>query len=91
MHRVGLLGIMLIVWAVLTGVWILLLIYRSVRVSEESEQLFLSQGKESLAKQQEETIHKEERVGAFLYAFGIASIGMLVSTLGVWIWRGLGA
>jgi hypothetical protein len=91
MHRVGLLGIMLIVWAVLTGVWILLLIYRSVRVSEESEQLFLGQGKESLAKQQEETIHKEERVGAFLYAFGIASIVMLVSTLGVWIWRGLGA
>jgi len=91
MHRVGLLGIMLIVWAVLTGVWILLLIYRSVRVSEESEQLFLSQGKESLAKQQEETIHKEERVGAFLYAFGIASIVMLVSTLGVWIWRGLWA
>jgi len=91
MHRVGLLGIMLIVWAVLTGGWILLLIYRSVRVSEESEQLFLGQGKESLAKQQEETIHKEERVGAFLYAFGIASIVMLVSTLGVWIWRGLGA
>jgi len=91
MHRVGLLGIMLIVWAELTGVWILLLIYRSVRVSEESEQLFLGQGKESLAKQQEETIHKEERVGAFLYAFGIASIVMLVSTLGVWIWRGLGA
>ena len=91
MHRVGLLGIMLIVWTVLTGVWILLLIYHSVRVSEESEQLFLGQGKESLAKQQEETIHKEERVGAFLYVFGIASIVMLVSTLGVWIWRGLGA
>ena len=91
MHRVGLLGIMLIVWAVLTGMWILLLIYRSVRMSDESEQLFLNEGEESLARQQDETIHKEKRFGAFLYVFGIASIVTLVSTLGVWIWRGLGA
>ena len=91
MYRVGLLGIMLIVWAVLTGGWIALLIYRSVGVTDESEQLFLSQGKELLAQEQQEAIHKEERLGAILYALGLASIVMLVSTLGVWIWRGLGA
>jgi len=82
---------MLIVWAVLTGVWIFLLIYRSVRMSDESEQLFLGQGEESLAQEQQEAIHKEERVGAFLYTFCVASIVLLASTLGVWIWRGLGA
>jgi len=91
MHRVGLLGTMLIVWAVLTGAWIVLLIYRSVRMTDESEQLFLARGEESLAREQQEAIHKEQRVGAWLYAFGVASIVMLVSTLGVWIWRGLGA
>ena len=82
---------MLIVWAVLTGVWIFLLIYRSVRMSDESEQLFLGPGEEPLAKEQQQTIHKEKRVGAFLYAFGVASIVLLVSTVGVWLWRGLGA
>jgi len=91
MHRVGLLGTMLIVWAVLTGAWIVLLIYRSVRMTDESEQLFLAQGEESLAREQQEATRKGQRVGAWLYAFGVASIVMLVSTLGVWIWRGLGA
>jgi hypothetical protein len=60
-------------------------------VTDESEQLFLSQGKESLAQEQQEAIHKEERLGSILYALGLTSIVMLVSTLGVWIWRGLGA
>jgi len=91
MHGVGLLGIMLIVWRVLTGAWIGLLIYRSVRVTDESEQLFLAQGKESLAQEHQEAVHKEKRVGAWLYAFGVASIVMLVSTLSLWMWRGLGA
>jgi len=91
MQRIGLLGIMLIVWAALTGAWIVLLIYRSVRVTDESEQLFLNQSEEPLAQEQKKAIHKEKRVGAWLYAFGFASIIMLVSTLGVWIWRGLGA
>jgi len=51
----------------------------------------LGEGNESLAKEQEEAIHKEKRVGAWLYGLGVASIVVLVSTLGVWIWRGLGA
>ena len=91
MDRISLVEIMLIVWAVLTGAWIILLIYRSVRMSDESEQLFLGPGNESLAKAQQEAIHKEKRVGAFLYAFGVASIVLLASTVGVWIWRSLGA
>jgi hypothetical protein len=82
---------MLMAWALLTGVWIFLLIYRSVRMSDESEQLFLGPGEESLAQKQQEAIRMAKRVGAFLYTFGIASIVLLVSTVGVWIWRGLGA
>ena len=89
--RVGLVGIMLILGAVATGVWIALLIYRSVRVTDESERLFLGQGEESSAREQEEAIHKEKRIGTVLYVFGIASIVMLACTLGVWLLRGLGA
>jgi hypothetical protein len=33
----------------------------------------------------------EKRICAYLYAFGIASIVILVSTLSVWILRGVGA
>ena len=91
MHRISLLVIMIIVWAVITGVWILLLIYRSVRVTDESEQLFLGEGKGSLAKEQEDAIHREKRVGAWLVGLGVASLVMLVSTLSVWVLRGLGA
>ena len=91
MHRVSLVGIMVIVWAMLTAVWIALMIYRSVAVSGESDQLFLDQAEESLEREQKAAIHKGKRVGAYLYAFGIASIVMLVSTVSVWILRGLGA
>lgn len=91
MHGAGAVGIMLIVWAVLTAVWIVLLIYRSVHMADESEQLFLSQREEPRAREQQEVIHRERRVGAFLYAFGIASIVLLVSIVGVWVWHGLGA
>ena len=91
MHQVSLVGIMIIVWAALTAIWIALMIYRSVGVTDESEQLFLDQAKEPLEQQQKAAIHKEKKVGAYLYVFGIASIVMLVSTLSVWILRGLGA
>ena len=91
MHRVGLVGIMLLAWAVLTAIWIALMIYRSVRVTEVSEQLFLDRAEESFEREQKAAIHKGKRLGAYLYAFGIASIVMLVSTLSVWIARGLGA
>ena len=91
MHRIGLVGIMLVAWSVLTGVWIVLLIYRSLGVSDESERLFLNQGEESLAQAQQRAIKKEKRVGAWLYAVGVASIVLLASTVGVWLWRGLGA
>jgi hypothetical protein len=91
MHRVSLVGIMIIVWAVLTTVWIALLIYRSVGATDESDQLFLDQAEESLEREQQAAIHKEKRIGAYLNAFGIASILMLVSTVSVWILRGLGA
>jgi len=91
MHRIGAVSIMLIVWAVFTGVWIVLLIYRSVGMSRESDQLFLAQGEESLAQQQQEAVHREKRVVAWLYALGVASIVLLTSTVGVWLWRGLGA
>jgi hypothetical protein len=91
MQGIGLVGTMIVVWAVLTGAWIVLLIYRSVRVTDESEGLYLNQSEQSLAQEKQEAIHKGKRVGAWLYAFGFASIVMLVSTLSVWIWRGLRA
>jgi hypothetical protein len=91
MHRISHVGIMLIVWALLTTVWIALLIYRSVGVTDESDQLFLDRAEESLEREQEAAIHKGKRLGAYLYAFSVASIVMLVSTVSVWILRGLGA
>ena len=91
MHGMSLVGIMLMVWAVLTAIWIVLLIYRSVGVTGESDQLFLDQAEESLEREQNAAVHKGKRLGAYLYAFGIASIVMLISTVSVWILRGLGA
>jgi hypothetical protein len=90
MHRVGLLGGMIIAWAVLTGLWVLFLIYRSVHMSHEANQLFLSQSDEGLAQEHQEAIHQEKRVNPFVYTFGAASIVLLVSIVSVWIWQGLG-
>jgi len=88
---VGLLGGMLIVWAILTGVLTLLLIYRSVVGLHEGDQLLLGATEEHRAQKQKEVAGRVEKVRPYVYALGIASAVLLLVILGTWLWEGLSA
>ncbi len=84
---VGLLGGLLTVWGVLTGVLVLLLIYRSVVGMHEEDQLFLDPSEEHMAKEQKEILKKVEKVRPYVYVLGTASGVLLLVILGVWAWQ----
>ena len=54
---------LLILWAGLTVVLVILLIYRSTLAMHEDDQLFLGNSEAHMAKEQEELRSEERRVG----------------------------
>jgi hypothetical protein len=80
---VGLLGGLLTVWGVLTGVLVLPLIYRSVVGMHEEDQLFLDPSEEHMAKEQKEILEKAEKVRPYVYVLSTASGVLLLVILGV--------
>jgi len=85
----GLLGGMLIVWGILTGVLVLLLIYRSVMGLHEEDQLFLNPAEKHMEHEQEEAAQKVEKVGPYVYGLGAASGVLLLVIVGIWLWQGM--
>jgi hypothetical protein len=83
------LTMLLVVWAVLTALLIILLIYRSTLSMHEEEQLYLDEAESHMAKEQEE-IHA--RMGKMVWPVRVlgAASGMLILVIaGIWVWEGL--
>ncbi|MBZ5515289.1 MAG: hypothetical protein LAN62_10725 [Acidobacteriia bacterium] len=89
MPAVGLLHDLLVAWAISTGVVIVLLFYRSMLGGRDKEQLFLNQPEQLIAREHQEVVRKEKRVGSILYALATVSVVLLLSIVGVWLWQGL--
>jgi hypothetical protein len=70
--------VMLIAWGAVTGVLIVLLIYRSLISMKEDDQLFLSPGEAGLEQEQREIISRLQRLAPYMKGLGIASVGLLV-------------
>jgi len=67
-----------IVWAGLTIVFVLLLIYRGTLTMHEDDQLFLDQANSHLAKEQEELQVKMNRIQPWLRICGAGSALLLM-------------
>jgi uncharacterized membrane-anchored protein YhcB (DUF1043 family) len=80
---------LLIVWGVLTGVLIILLIYRSTLTMQEDEQLFLDDTKSHLEKEQAELISRVNKITPFVKILGAASGIMFLVIAGVMVYQGL--
>jgi len=76
------------VWAVVTAVWVFLMIYRGVVGMREEDQVFLHKGEESLVRAQKEVTDKLKRVSPYLLWSGILSIALLVLFVALWLYRG---
>lgn len=77
---------LLIVWAGLTLVLIILLIYRSTLAMHEDDQLFLDSAEAHMAKEQEELILKMDRIQPWLRICGAGSAVLTLIIAGMMLW-----
>jgi Tfp pilus assembly protein PilN len=82
---------LLIVWAAITAVLIVLLIYRSTLSMQEDDQLFLDESESHMQKEQALVLRRLERLQWPLRFLGTASGVLILVIFGIWLWRGLNA
>jgi hypothetical protein len=83
----SMLMMLLIVWAVLTGILVLLLIYRSTLTLHEDEQLFLDDASANLRLEQEELQVRMKRVAPYVRILGAASGLLILVIAGLAVWQ----
>jgi hypothetical protein len=85
----GTLLYMLIVWGVVTAVFIVLFIWRSVLSSHEDDQIFLDAAEEHMAREQRELVAKIEALSKPLMGTGILAGVLLLVIAGMYLKEGL--
>ena len=83
------LTMLLVVWAVLTALLIILLIYRSTLSMHEDDQLFLDESQKQMEQEQAE-IHSKMNKTQWPMRILSASSGFLILLIAcMWVWEGL--
>ncbi len=80
---------LLITWAVITAVFLALLIWRSLLESHEDDQIFLDAAQDHMAKEQRELVAKIQTLSRPIMGSGIAAGGLLLVIAGMWVYEGL--
>ena len=85
----SMLTMLLVVWAVLTALLVILLIYRSTLAMHEEDQIYLDEAESHMAREQEEIHARINKTQWPMRLLGAAS-GMLILVIaGLWVWEGL--
>jgi len=80
---------LLIAWGIVTSIFLLLLLRRSLLASHEDDQIFLDAAEEHLAKEQRELVAKITSLSRPLLGTGILSGVLLLVIAGLWLHQGL--
>jgi hypothetical protein len=80
---------LLIVWGVVTAIFLVLIAWRSVLSSHEDDQIFIDAAQEHMAQEQRELIKKIESLGKPLMMSGITSGVLLLLIAGMFVYHGL--
>ncbi len=83
------LTILAIIWGVVTGILIILLIYRSTLTMHEDDQLFLDEAESHMQKEQTELLAKMNKVQPFVRLFGAASGFLILVMVGMVVWQAI--
>ncbi|MBZ5653477.1 MAG: hypothetical protein LAO18_23705 [Acidobacteriia bacterium] len=80
---------LLIGWGVLTGILVVLLIYRSTLTMQEDDQLFLDESESHMQTEQIELMRKVNRISPYVKVLGALSGAMILVIAGMAIYQGL--
>ncbi|HET8924561.1 MAG TPA: hypothetical protein VFN26_16375 [Candidatus Acidoferrum sp.] len=80
---------LLIAWGIVTAVFVILFIWRSVLSSHEDDQIFLDAAEEHMAREQRELVVKITSLSRPLMITGILSGALLLIAGGLWVYEGL--
>ena len=78
---------LLIAWGVLTGILVLLLIYRSTLTLHEDDQLFLDDASATMRVEQEQLQLRMQRVTPYVRVLGAASGVLILFIAGLAVWQ----
>lgn len=86
---VSLITSLLILWAVITTILAVLLIYRAIVGMKQEGQLFLDPAETGFESEQKQILSKLDRLTPMITGLAIASVGLLIVIAGIWVYRGL--
>ena len=86
MNTLTALPTMIIIWAVVTVAFLLLLAYRSQITRYEEDQLFLNGSNSNEETEQHEIVRKVNRLAPYVKILGGAASLVTVSIVGMWIY-----
>jgi hypothetical protein len=76
-----------IIWAVITAVLVILLIYRSTLSMHEDDQLFLDEASSSMRVEQEQLQARMQKLSPVVKIFGAVSGVLILVIAGMAIWQ----
>jgi len=80
---------MLIVWGIVTGIFLILLFYRSTLTRQEDDQLFIDESSASRATEQSQLIAKVNKINPLVKLVGATSGLMILAIAGWAVYIGL--
>ena len=80
---------LLIVWGVVTAIFMALIAWRSVLTSHEDDQIFLDSSEDLMAKEQRELVSKINSLSKPILTSGITSGVLLLLIAGIFVYHGL--
>jgi hypothetical protein len=78
---------LLVAWGVMTGILILLLIYRSTLTMHEDDQLFLGESESHMQAEQTELMSRMNKLTPIVRLVGAISVLLIVAIAGVAVWQ----
>jgi membrane protein insertase Oxa1/YidC/SpoIIIJ len=79
----------LFVWAAITSVFVILMVYRSLITMREDDQLFLDPTQTAMESEQRAIQQKLNQIRPFAKGFGFASAGLGVGLVGLWVFQAI--
>ena len=79
----------LFVWAAITTVFVILMIYRSLITMREDDQLFLDPQQTAMEAEQKAIQQKLNRLRPYTKGLGVASAAVGVGLVGIWVYQAI--